>query len=350
MKPGIGDLFGDGLDPVEGIEEKLARAVFGMRRGENADAVLFGALDGAEGHGRTDEVAGEVLEALGVIGGDALAGVNGEAGVNPAQEDVAKGLGEPVGADEPGEEKASEELAQGLRIERGNGEEAAVAVPDRFGHEGVDVRVEVGVGAEGLDGGDEAGDDMAVVEDRDERAMHGLVGGAGEETEEPALSLEQPTQDAGDGEHVMAVGDGGEDLLPELLGEEGRALGLAARAEVAGLAGEGQEVLAAAGGAPDPCEAVGEPAALEERIGGAADDGAQRSVLRLEAVFVRGEVAVEVVLEDPIEVGALGVTRPVQGCRIGDTVMSAAGAPACTPIAVAGRQGARRATSESTIG
>src|SRR3989339_210749 len=138
-----------------------------MRRSENADAVLFGALDGAEGHGRTDEIAGEVLEALGVIGGDALAGVNGEAGVNPAQEDVAKGLGEPVGVDEPAEEKASEELAQGLRIERGNGEEAAVAVSDRFGHEGVDVRVEVGVGDEGLDGGDEGGDDMAVVEDRD---------------------------------------------------------------------------------------------------------------------------------------------------------------------------------------
>jgi len=52
-----------------------------------------------------------------------------------------------------------------------------------------------GVGTEGLDGGVKAGDDMAVVEDRDEGAMQGLVGGAGEESEEPALSLEQPAQD-----------------------------------------------------------------------------------------------------------------------------------------------------------
>jgi hypothetical protein len=350
VKTGIGDQVGDGLDPVEGVEEKLAGAVPGMGRGENADAVLFGALDGVEGHGGTDEVAGEVPEALGIVGGDALAGMDGEAGVDPVQEDVAEGLGEPIGGDEPGEEKASEELAQGLRIERGDGDEAAVAVPDRFGHEGVDVRVEVGVGTEGLDGGDEAGDDMAVVEDRDEGAMHGVVGGAGEESEEPALSLEQPTQDAGDGEHVMAVGDGGEDLLPEFLGEEGRALGLAARAEVTGLAGEGQEVLAMARWAADPGEAAGEPAALEERIGGAAGDGAQWTVLRLEAVFVRGEVAVEVVLEDPIEVGALGVTRPVQGRRIGDTVMSEVVLPARRPSAVAGMLGVRGATSGSTIG
>ena len=57
--------------------------------------------------------------------------------------------------------------------------------------------------------------------------MDGIVGRAAEETQQAPVALEEAAQRPGHGEGVVPVRHRGEDLLDELLGEGGGALGLA---------------------------------------------------------------------------------------------------------------------------
>jgi hypothetical protein len=77
-----------------------------------------------------------------------------------------------------------------------------------------------------------------------------------------------------------------QDFLPELLGEERRALGDAGGAQSSLLAGKRYEVLGLASPASQPGEAVFQTATIEERLDDRSDDGAERSRPRLEAFLV----------------------------------------------------------------
>jgi hypothetical protein len=69
-------------------------------------------------------------------------------------------------------------------------------------------------------------------------------------------------EDFRDAQAPVAVGDGLDDLFEEPIAEFSHTLLMAGGAEVLSLAGEGQEVLVAAGIAADSSEAVMEDAAV----------------------------------------------------------------------------------------
>jgi hypothetical protein len=105
-------------------------------------------------------------------------------------------------------------------------------------HVGVEVG---GVRAECLDRDDQARRDVVAIEDRADARDDRVARRAGEQAEQAPLALEQSAQDARNREHDVAVRDGLEDLRDDLLREQRRALRLAARTEVAGPAGEGEQ-------------------------------------------------------------------------------------------------------------
>ena len=117
--------------------------------------------------------------------------------------------------------------------------------------------------AEGLDGGDDAGDGVGVAERGAHEVAQGAVGDAGQEAEERAVIEKEGPQALGDGEHELPVGDGVEELVLEPVGPDLEALGVAARAEEARLAAEGDQELGATLVATHAGEPVLHDAAVE---------------------------------------------------------------------------------------
>ena len=101
----------------------------------------------------------------------------------------------------------------------------------------------VAVGAEGLDGGDHARQGVSTLQHLLEAAARRLVGCAAQDAEQSPLALEEPPERLGHREHHVAVRDGQQHDLDEEGAQQRGPLGLAAWAEVACLAGEGQQVL-----------------------------------------------------------------------------------------------------------
>ena len=92
----------------------------------------------------------------------------------------------------------------------------------------------------------------------------GVGGGLEKKMEEVAAFAEDAAEHFGNGKHELAVGDGMADGVGDpCAGVKGAAL-VAGGAEVAGFAGEGEEVLVAAVGAEESGEAGSEVAAVEE--------------------------------------------------------------------------------------
>jgi len=111
----------------------------------------------------------------------------------------------------------------------------------------VGVRVEVGaVGAEGLQRDDAAGADVAAVKECLEAFQNRGVGGLGQQAEQLAVAFDETAQDAGDGKSPVAMRDGSQDVRGKFFGEQDRAFGLAAGAEISGAATERQKMLGAA--------------------------------------------------------------------------------------------------------
>ncbi len=88
--------------------------------------------------------------------------------------------------------------------------------------------------------------------------LAGAWGGREQRAPEVTPTAKERPQQARDGQHDMAVGDGSEKLLPKPFGPEQLLLLLTGGAEATGTAGEGDEHAAAALGAPQPRKAVRE--------------------------------------------------------------------------------------------
>jgi len=91
-------------------------------------------------------------------------------------------------------------------------------------------------------------------------------------------------QTLGDGEHHLPVRHGREERGVQPLRPDRVALRVTARAEVAALAGEREQVLVRARVTTDAGEAVLQHAAREKRVGDLRDDGTPRAVLAREAL------------------------------------------------------------------
>ena len=125
-----------------------------------------------------------------------------------------------------------------------------------------------------------------------------LDGGVEEEVEKVTALAEDATQGTRHGEDELPVGH----VVTEDVGDPMPGLAdpslVAARAEVAALAGEGEELLVPAVGALEPGEALGEIAAPVELLDHREGVGAQRSVGLAVRAFVVGEKLAPAVVDD----------------------------------------------------
>ena len=91
-------------------------------------------------------------------------------------------------------------------------------------------------------------------------------GDAAELAQPRPVAAEERSQEPRDGEDVLPVGHGLEEMFFDPLAVEEYPLLVATRAEVACLTGEGEEIIVAAGVAPDAREPVVRIAALDEAL------------------------------------------------------------------------------------
>jgi hypothetical protein len=178
-----------------------------------------------------------------------------------------------------------------------HGVEAPFLVEQSVGGEDMKVRMEDEVIAEGVDGG--GGDATAGQTEAGAEGVAQAFGrGLEKEVEEVAAFAEDAAQHFRKGEHELAVrnvvADGGGDPYAGLTD----AALVTGGAEVARLAGEGEELFVAAIGAMNAGEAGGEIAAPEKGADGGDGIGAQRSHGAAVMLFVAGDEIVPSVVDD----------------------------------------------------
>ena len=256
-------------------------------------------MDFLEGEWGAQQILGEALAAFGVAGGNGLfAAVDVEAAVFPGEE-FGDFLGAEVFAVSEDLEKAmAEEFGDGGEAFVGHGVEAAFLVEQAVGGEDVEVRVEDEVIPEGVDGGGGGDASARQIEAGTEGVAQGLGGGLEKEVKEVAALAEDAAEHFRKGEDELAVrdfvADGGGDPFAGL---PDAAL-VAGGAEVAGLAGEGEELFVPAIGAMEAGEPGGEVAAAEKSADAGDGIGAQWSHGAAVVLFVGGEEVVPGVVDD----------------------------------------------------
>jgi hypothetical protein len=139
----------------------------------------------------------------------------------------------------------------------------------------VNVRVEVRQVPEGLHEQDQAG--PGAGQRLGVRVDEQSGSNAAQLTQPRPMPAEDGAQELRQGEHVLAMRDRLEDILLDPFAVEQHALLVVARAEVAGLAGECEQIVVAAGIAVDAGEAVMRIAAFDETLDRARFHGAAKS-------------------------------------------------------------------------
>ena len=312
---GTGDESDEALDELERGEAHVAGAVGPGAADLQQDVAAREALEGVVGDGWPQEVAGDVLEAVALLGADGDAGVDVEAALGArlgtdegaglerhGDADAADALA-PAGAapgalgdgglvevGEVGElaggrrdaavlvvfpEAALDEEALDASLDEGGellellvggaaqgveGELAVVTLdPDTVGSEGMKVHVQVQRAPEALDDGDGAG--AASGEAGSLRALAvGGEDGAQEDAQDGLGTVvvegHAPTKPEGDAEDPLAMADVGEDAVDEIGGARGHAPAHAARTKASAFARVRDETLGAAARAAESGEAV----------------------------------------------------------------------------------------------
>jgi len=172
--------------------------------------------------------------------------------------------------------------------------------------------------AEGVDGGGGGDASARQAESGAEGVAQAFGRGLEKKVEEVPALAEDAAQHFWKGEHILPVrdfvADGGGDPSAGLAD----AALVAGGAEVAGLAGEGEELFVAALGAMEASEARGEIAAPKEGADGGDGIGAQRSHGAAVVLFVAGDEIVPGVVDDLPEGrgarAARAVNRGHKGC------------------------------------
>jgi len=118
-----------------------------------------------------------------------------------------------------------------------------------------------------------------------------------------------------DGQHPLGVPDGLEDLVGEQRGRRSRALRSARRAQITGLAREGQQILLGTVGAAHPGEPVLEQAAVQVAPNLLVDEPTPVPILPLESLLPLRLNLVEMGLEEAVQGCGPRRPRPVQTGR-----------------------------------
>tara|TARA_B110000879_G_scaffold116820_1_gene155444 strand:- start:91261 stop:91647 length:387 start_codon:yes stop_codon:yes gene_type:complete len=128
----------------------------------------------------------------------------------------------------------------------------------------MEVGVEDEVVAEGVHGGDGSDATVGKIEPCAEGVLKGGRGGVEQVGEEVAAFAKDTAQGLGDGEHKLAVGNFVADGIGDPSSNGAGAALVAGGAEVAALAGEGEQAFVTAVGTLEAGEAGGEFTATEE--------------------------------------------------------------------------------------
>ena len=136
-----------------------------------------------------------------------------EARVPPGEKAVCPFGAEKLLADEVGQDLAAEKLCQPRVVDSGDFMEDARLVHSALGHQEMQVRVEIYLGSEGLNGRDNPGHKL-TPRDRREIAGQRMEGAAAEFPQQLAVVLEEESEHLGDGEDDPAVGDIQKECLP----------------------------------------------------------------------------------------------------------------------------------------
>ena len=150
----------------------------------------------------------------------------------------------------------------------------------------MEVRVPVQKLAEGLDGGDHAGQHIIPAEQALNFSTDAAPGRRGELAQQPAVETGMHAETLGDGEDHLPVGDGRADVFGDVDGGQQRPLLVAGGASAALLAGEGHENFVPAVRAANASEALVQVAAGEKGLHAALDDRPPEAVLGLEPFVV----------------------------------------------------------------
>lgn len=136
----------------------------------------------------------------------------------------------------------------------------------------------VRTGAVRLQARDDTHGEVALAGQRANGGRDGAGRDAGDLTEQSSAVETVGAEPLRDREHHLTVRHGRQERGVEPLRPEGQPLRMTAGAEVAALAGEGQQILVRAGIAADAREPVVEHAAREELVGNLRHDGTPRAM------------------------------------------------------------------------
>jgi hypothetical protein len=194
----------------------------------------------------------------------------------PAEHLLGKRGGDHLPPDEKADHCAAQPLGKERFRDRRQTREASRRLEDAVGDERMHVGVEVDEIAEGLDEKDEAG------------AVRGCATPHAAVSDRAMMRLSSPSSDRrwaksgrisrGTGEDIVAVRNRPQHATLDPLAVSEDALLMAAWAEVARLAGEGEQQVVTAAGAADACEAAVQIAALEKALEHAHLDGAPHAI------------------------------------------------------------------------
>ena len=159
----------------------------------------------------------------------------------------------------------------------------------------------VGQRAVGLEAGDDPNPEAGLAGDGADGRGDGAGGNPGKVAQQsPPVEAEGP-EPFGEGKDDLAMGYRGEERLVQPEAPPGQTLGVATGAEVARLAGEGEQVLVGAGVTANPGEAVLQEPAGEELLDDLGDDRAPVAVGRGEALIPDQAQLAKPPVEEPIE-------------------------------------------------
>jgi hypothetical protein len=169
----VGDVGGDGVDPVEGIESANGRAGAGIGRCRDLEQVVMPA-DAIGRDRRAGDVARESLELLAVLRGERLSGEDGKTGMDPGETRLHEPLRETLLFVEAVKNKPAKHFANSRAIDGWETEELSFCRPDPIGNDGVAMRIEVGpIRTERLNRGDAAGPNVFAGKQRLEGSADG---------------------------------------------------------------------------------------------------------------------------------------------------------------------------------
>jgi len=285
-------VLSDGGDKVAGGEDlKIA-----VDLGVHAGAVDDGAVP-VHGVGRlelhllggervADDITGDALQVFALVGHDASAAMHVEAGMLPRLEHAGAVRLQETLFTEEGDELRTEQLLHGIHAIIRQDQEAFVAQEESVGHEQMQVGMKVEVLSKRVNGHDDTGHAVRLVQGDAHDIADAFVGDAAEVFEQIAVVAEIRSQHLGDGQGDVAVGNRKQDCLGEQRPEKLDLLLVARRAEPATLAGEGEQVVFLAVIAADAGEAALQIAAVHELVHHFGDNGAQVAVAGLIAFLI----------------------------------------------------------------